>query len=72
MRLHHEGLMIGVQCQFLLAKLLATHSLLILVTARSVRILLECFLVSKAVGHSFTARPCYGAVGTHPTGMLSC
>ena len=22
-------------------------------------------------GYSFTARP-YGAVGTHPTGMLSC
>ena len=22
------------------------------------------------VGYSFT--PCYGAVGTHPTGMLSC
>ena len=22
--------------------------------------------------YSFTARPCYGAVGTHPTGMLSC
>ena len=22
-------------------------------------------------GYSFTARPCYGAVGTHPTGMLS-
>ena len=23
-------------------------------------------------GFSFTARPCYGAIGTHPTGMLSC
>ena len=23
-------------------------------------------------GYSFTAHPCYGAVGTHPTGMLSC
>ena len=23
-------------------------------------------------GYWFTARPCYGAVGMHPTGMLSC
>ena len=23
-------------------------------------------------GYSVTARPCYGVVGTHPTGMLSC
>ena len=23
-------------------------------------------------GYSFTAHPCYGAVGTHSTGMLSC
>ena len=23
-------------------------------------------------GYSFTAHPCYGAVDTHPTGMLSC
>ena len=23
-------------------------------------------------GYSFTAHPCYGAVVTHPTGMLSC
>ena len=23
-------------------------------------------------GYSVTAHPCYGAVGTHPTGMLSC
>ena len=22
--------------------------------------------------YSFTAHPCYGAVGTHPTGMHSC
>ena len=24
------------------------------------------------VGYSVTAHPCYGAVGMHPTGMLSC
>ena len=23
-------------------------------------------------GYSVTAHPCYSAVGTHPTGMLSC
>ena len=23
-------------------------------------------------GYWFTAHPCYGAVGMHPTGMLSC
>ena len=26
----------------------------------------------KSRGYSFTARPCFGEVGTHPTGMLSC
>ena len=23
-------------------------------------------------GYSVTAHPCYGALGTHPTGMISC
>ena len=23
-------------------------------------------------GYPVTAHPCYGAIGTHPTGMLSC
>ena len=27
---------------------------------------------NRPCGYWFTARPCYGAVGTHPTGMLSC
>ena len=27
---------------------------------------------NRARGYSFTARPCYSTVGTHPTGMLCC
>ena len=27
---------------------------------------------NRSHGFSVTAHPCYGAVGTHPTGMLSC
>ena len=28
--------------------------------------------IRQCHGHWFTTRPCYSAVGTHPTGMLSC
>ena len=31
-----------------------------------------CLSTIGLMGYWFTARPCYGAVGTHPTGMLSC
>ena len=27
---------------------------------------------NRPYGYSITAHPCYGAVATHPTGMLSC
>ena len=30
------------------------------------------FLSYRSHGYSVTAHPCYRAVGTHPTGMLSC
>ena len=31
----------------------------------------QVFVHNRSHGYSFIARPCYGAVGTHPTGMLS-
>ena len=32
----------------------------------------QVFVHNRPHGYSFTASSCYGAVGTHPTGMLSC
>ena len=31
----------------------------------------EVFVHNRPHGYPFTARPCYGAAGMHPTGMLS-
>ena len=31
----------------------------------------QVFVHNRPHGYSFTAHPCYGAVGTYPTGMLS-
>ena len=32
----------------------------------------QVFVPNRPHDYSFIARLCYGAVGTHPTGMLSC
>ena len=41
-------------------------------TAREGNVFSQVSVHNRPYGYSFTARPCYGAVGTHPTGMLSC
>ena len=50
------------------------NNLLLLPTAREGNVFTGiCHSVyNRPCGYLFTTHPCYGAVGMHPTGMLSC